>query len=340
MKYLYVLTSTQKDSFYEQFFLSLTSLRLVMPNANVVLLCDSKTKETLIGKRSEYEKLISDIIIINIPIPLSQVEISRWLKTSMRHIIKGDFLYIDCDTIIAEDLSSIFKSDITIGACLDCHSPISSHSNRNTFISCDKKLKFTSYLSDKQFNGGVIFCSDTPETHKIINKWHELWIYSSNKKIIRDQPSFNMAIYENSTHFTELDGTWNCQLVANYLPYLFNAKIIHYFATNITLYSSPFLLASDYIFNSIKESGTISDSILELLKSPKTAFVPHTRVLSGKNMLEVLESDLFKSLYFINKKAPLIFKMNNNIVSFFKKIIKYFLIKKSKKKNEVQKYYY
>jgi len=339
MKYLYVLTSTQRDNYYEQFFLSLTSLKLLMPNAHTILLCDSKTKETLTGKRAEYEKLISELLSINVPETFSHIETSRWLKTSMRNHVQGDFLYIDCDTIISEDLSSIFKLDINFGACLDCHSPLSSHANKDLFVNCDKKLDFSSYLSDKYYNGGIIYCSDTPQAHKILDRWHELWLYSRSKKILRDMPSLNMAIHENFQYFTELNGIWNCQLIANYLPFLVDAKILHYFATNLIFYSSPFLFASENIFNDIKENGVISKKILKLLKNPKTSFISQTRVFSGNEMLHVLDSDLFKSLYFMHKKTPLIFKFFNNVSSSFKKLIKNNLIKKNKKKNSVERFY-
>jgi lipopolysaccharide biosynthesis glycosyltransferase len=226
MQYLYTLTSADKDTYYEQFLLSITSLKLLMPSSNIILLCDSKTKKTLIGKRTEYEKLVSDVIIADVP-EMPQVEVSRWVKTSMRRLVSGDFLFIDCDTIITDDLSSITKLGIKFGACLDKHSLIDKHGKKGNIVEIDKRLGFTSYLSGKHFNSGVIFCADTPETRKIFDRWHELWLFGRSKNIQRDQPSFNMAVYENLSFFTELDGTWNCQIAFNGLPYLANSKIIH-----------------------------------------------------------------------------------------------------------------
>ena len=84
MQYLYVLVSNEKDFYYEQFLLSVTSLKLFTPHAYIVLLCDSKTKETLTWKRSEYEKLVSKTITVNAPVDMLQIEVSRWLKTSLR----------------------------------------------------------------------------------------------------------------------------------------------------------------------------------------------------------------------------------------------------------------
>jgi hypothetical protein len=67
MKYVYVLTSSEKDIYYEQFFLSLASMRLYNPDAEVIALIDDKTKRGLTGKRSGYEKLISEVKTITPP---------------------------------------------------------------------------------------------------------------------------------------------------------------------------------------------------------------------------------------------------------------------------------
>ena len=170
MQYLYVLTSSDKDSYYEQFLMSVTSLIHFMPNAQTVLLCDSMTKETLTGKRSGYEKYISNVITAETPADMTQVEVSRWLKTSMRRLINGDFLFIDCDTIVTDDLSSITEKGIIFGACLDKHSLIDRHEKKGNIIEIDKRLGFTSCLSGKHFNSGVIVCADTPEIRKLFDR--------------------------------------------------------------------------------------------------------------------------------------------------------------------------
>lgn len=64
MKYVYVLTSSENDFYYEQFFLSITSMRLYNPNAEIIVLIDEKTKKGLIGKRSGYEPLASETVQI------------------------------------------------------------------------------------------------------------------------------------------------------------------------------------------------------------------------------------------------------------------------------------
>ena len=339
MHYLYTLTSSIKDTYYEQFLMSAASLKLKMPGADIILLCDSKTKETLTGKRSEYEKLVSKTIAAEVPDITSQVEVSRWLKTSMRRFVQGDFLFIDCDTIIADDLSSIENMGIDFGACLDKHCVISNHEKGEYIIGNDKKLGFSSYLSNKHFNSGVIFCTDTSDTKKIFNRWHELWLFSKSKNIVRDQPSLNMAIHENGSFITELNGTWNCQITHNGLPYLSNSKIIHYFASDRIFHTLPFVFTSNEIFAEIKNTGVIPDEVLEMLKTPKSAFLPESRIITGKNMLHLINSDIFESAVILQKRLPRFFNFINRLCSIVKKITKSIMVKKAKNKNGETKFY-
>jgi len=339
MQYLYILTSTLKDNYYEQLLLSVTSLNLLMPNSRIVLLCDPKTKDTLTDKRCEYEKFVCETITVDVPKELNQMEASRWIKTKMRSLVKGDFLFIDCDTIITDDLSSITELGIKFGACLDKHSLIDKHGKGKSIIEYDKKLNFSSYTSNRHINSGIIYCRDEPQTHKLFDRWHELWLYSKNKMILRDQPSFNMAIFENSDIFSELDGTWNCQISYNGLPFLTKSKIIHYFATDIYLNIPSFLLAGDEVFNYIKQTGSVSADALNLLKDPRSAFSAESQIISGSDMLSVLNSSLFQFIYLLKKKKPFIFNVFNNIVSFFKNLAKIFVIKFDKNKNRKLRYY-
>jgi hypothetical protein len=339
MQYLYVLVSTPNDIYYEQFLLSVTSLRLLMPDAEVVLLCDTKTKETLTGKRTAYQALVSRTITADAPNTMPQVEVSRWVKTSIRRLVPGDFLFIDCDTIVTGYLSEITKLGIQFGACLDKHSLINRHGKANAIIENDKKLGFTSYTSNRHFNGGIIYCTDTPENHAIFDRWHELWLYSNSKKVVRDQPAFNMAIHEIAPFITELDGTWNCQIAFNGLPFLTDAKIIHYFASDLVLHTSPFILAANKIFKKIKETGVISDDIMELLKNPKAAFESESRIIAGDDVLNVINSSPFEVLLWIQQKQPGIFRIISRFSSIGKKIAKFFIVRTSRKKDGGIKFY-
>ena len=314
MKFVYVLTSSENDFYYEQFFISIVSLRLHNPQSFIIALIDSKTKQGLKGKRSGYEQFISEIVTIIVPEGLSQTETSRWIKTSMKKYITGDFFYIDCDTVIADNLNDNFLPEINIGAILDTHVLLETHHLAPYFESQDKKIGFTSFKSGKRFNGGVIFCRDTVVADEFFFHWHSLWNYSSKKGSHHDMPPLNQADHDMGGVITELGGEWNCQITHNGLPFLSEAKIIHCFATSSKLYDCPFIPASFMILSSAKETGVISPELMEMLKNPKSAFKLSSRIISGQTELDTINSKLFSLLLFVRRKVPVIFTALNSFL--------------------------
>jgi hypothetical protein len=320
MKYVYVLTSSQNDLYYEQFYISVVSLRLFNPQAYIILLCDKKTKTGLTGLRSEYEKIISELKIINTPESLSQKESSRWIKTSLCEYITGDFLFIDCDTVITGRLDNSFTEDIVVGAVLDTHVPIFNHHLKQTFQDDNKKLGFIApFKNDFYFNGGLLFCRDRPQTKDFFAKWFSLWNKSRILGNSQDMPSLNEANYESGNIIKELGGEWNCQISHNGLPFLNKAKIIHYYATSLLSFKSPYLPASDEVLLSIRETGVISEKIMSLLLEPKSAFSYNTRLFADQIIFDILESGFFSKLLWLRRKHKKWFWKLNSVINFIKK---------------------
>ena len=73
------------------------------------------------------KKYVSEIIVVNVPDGMNKMHRSRYLKTTLRQHISGDFLFVDADTVITCDLSEIDEVDMEIAAVLDRHSPVSEH---------------------------------------------------------------------------------------------------------------------------------------------------------------------------------------------------------------------
>jgi hypothetical protein len=320
MKCVYVLASSLQDFYYEQFYTSVVSLRLFNPDAHIILLCDRNTKNNLTDLRSGYEKEISELKVINTPEELSQKESSRWIKTSISEYVHDDFLFIDCDTIITDKLDNSFPQDVVIGAVLDTHVPLSHHYLKQTFQEDNRKLGFLAPLKNNYyFNGGLLFCRDNPQTKEFFAKWHFLWNKSRVLGNSQDMPSLNEANYELGNIIKELGGEWNCQISHNGLPYLYNAKIIHYYSTSLVSFDSPFILASEKILRYIKMNGVISCEIMRILKKPKSAFSPKARIISDQIALDVLESAFFSKLLWFRRKHQKLFNKFNSFLSRIRK---------------------
>jgi lipopolysaccharide biosynthesis glycosyltransferase len=295
MQYVYVLTSDENDFFLEQLVLSITSLRLKMSNAAVTVLTDDITAATLTEKRSIIYKLADEVKVLSSPSELNKLRRSRWLKTTMRKNIIGDFLYIDCDTVIADDLSDIGNTKADVAAILDQHSFVREHPLKKRFFTLDKELGFSSAeKTNKQFNGGILFCRDTPLAHDFFDEWHKLWLFSISKGINVDQPSLNQAGVNKNNIITELGGIWNCQIEFSGLQFLSQAKIIHYFTSGRN--EKPYLLANNSFFEEIKKTGCIPEEIFAKLQDPRELFCSQVRLVADKRMLAIIDSAVFDYL--------------------------------------------
>lgn len=328
IKYVYVLTSSSSDSYYEQFFLSVVSLRLYNPASDIIVLLDQKTKEGLTGKRAGYENYVSEIKVIPVPELFNQKESSRWIKTSIRKHITGDFLFIDCDTVITGKLDPAFPADVKVGAVLDTHVTLSNHHLRDYFRRSDRQAGFTaSFENEKHYNGGLIYCRDSSEGAAFFERWHSLWLAGRDRGNSQDMPSLNQANYELKNSITELGGEWNCQISHNGLSYLYDAKIIHYYATSLVSFTPPYLPASTEILSFIKTHGILSAEISRLLENPKAAFETYTRIIADRAVIDAFDSSLFSKLIWLRKKHPDFFNACDRIMYHLTKTAKKILKK-------------
>lgn len=323
MKYLYVLTSDDTDYYLEQALLSMTSLRLQMSNAHISLLTDTTTEAGLNGKRSEIRNICNELISVDVDERFNKTACSRWLKTSMRQHIKGDFLYIDCDTIIAGDLSFLDTiMNMDVGAVFDSHGKLSHKKRRKPFSvfrmqNLHLKLGFTSITnSDIYFNGGVIFCKDCAMGYKFFSEWHRLWLHCFEKGVATDQQSLNQANYNLGNIIIELDGEWNYQVMAHgSTRYLSTAKIIHYFRISN---KKPYLFANQDIYKSIKVTGSVSQELKNMLAYSKSSFSPDTEL---RLLNEITFSFLIRAaLYAVAKRI-----YNSKFGSAFESVCLFFL---------------
>ena len=138
MKYVYVLTSTEKDLYYEQCLMSVFSLRHYMPKAFISIITDNKTNETF-NNRLELKNYVNEIISVPFNDTVSNIERSRRLKTTIPEYINDSFLFIDCDTIVCDNLSEIENSNYDIAAVLDGHVKLDEHKHKEYFLKREKK---------------------------------------------------------------------------------------------------------------------------------------------------------------------------------------------------------
>jgi hypothetical protein len=277
-----------------------------MPDGFVSLLIDDITEKTLVDKRCKITDLADEVKVITITGEFNKKARSRWLKTSMRQYIKGDFLFIDCDTVICENLQEIEEIAIDIGCVLDEHCYLETWFKNNPrrkkdLQSLDTKLGFESTIqSNTHFNSGVIFCRDIPLVYEFFREWHRLWLQCHAKGITIDQMAFNQVNLSHQGIISELDGIWNCQILCDgAVRYLGDSKIIHYFIEKAMKMknSVPYLLANSDILKKIKNTGNIDNEIKEKLLFPRGAFSSEARLIIPDSFLDSLSFIFFNKLF-------------------------------------------
>lgn len=327
MKYVYVLTSTINDLYYEQCLMSVFSLKTHNPDSHVIILVDNKTKDSFTkeNKRDGLKNAGAEIVSVNFDDSIKNVERSRRLKTTIPQHISGDFLFIDCDTIICDNLSDIENINSNFAAVLDGHVPLSQHKHKEYFIKREKKLGFTATKTlGVHFNSGVMLYRDCEKSRKMFDEWNKIWDWCFTKKHDHhDQPAFNEANLRSGKILSELSGEWNCQISQGGLQFLKNAKIIHYFSSEAAgkNYISYYKLADKSIQQRIKETGKIPEDIKQMILDPKFQFTG-VHLLNDQRLIEIMQSPLIFTISDIKSHCPGLYKIIDGICACFRKFAK------------------
>lgn len=313
-KIVYVLVSNVNDCYLEQALVSIYSLRLYNPNAEVLLVIDKDTEKTLKeGNRKQILRYITDIIVVHVPSQYSNMQKSRYIKTSLRKYVNGDFLFIDTDTIITAELNEIDNISADLASVPDRHLIIKFNWMKKSIRNWASKFDWHFSEDSYYFNSGVLLVKDTDLATQLFEHWHAVWKKFAAQGINYDQPSLAKANELVGLKINKLDDIWNCQINANGLPYLKNAKVIHYFASAIGGGKyQPYKFMDKDFFIRIKSCDELGKEIVELIKNAKYAFNPFCSIIGYDDA-----KFLYSRAYWLYKQHPLAYK----IVDIYSRII-------------------
>lgn len=310
-KIIYVVTSNENDYYLEQTLLSILSLRIHNPHAVVTLVVDESTYQVILNTREKLRDSVTNIIVAPTPKEYNNVQKSRFIKTSLRKLIDGDFLFIDSDTVISAPLDEVDNIKASVAAVKDKHLDIKNHNWKNlienwaTFVNWELTPKDNVY-----FNSGVFYVKDDEAAHKLYKKWHQFWLESNEKGLSIDQPVLGKANSICGHIIKELPGIWNCQILENGLRFLNEAKIIHFFSSTLDNRgaNSAYLLKDVSIYHSIRNTNDIPLEILNLLHNPKKAFKDRVVLLSDDE-IDLMATPIYQKIKSIYLNSPSKFKL-------------------------------
>ena len=316
-KILYVITTRETDVYYEQLLVSVTSLRLYMTKeeAWVTVLTDNKTNETMTGFRSKLDDLVNEKIVIDFPDNVSMYDRSRLLKTGMRKYVKGDFLYIDSDTVICDRLDELDDFGFELGAVMNCHVNFMDNPYRNWHVWQAKHLGWDVSKDDVYYNGGLCYSKEGKTSDEFFRHWNEDWIYSNKKGIPNDEPSFAQANIEMGYPLKEIPGEWNCQLKYG-LKYLNKVKILHFLCTQYMPSSKDCLyyFTDKAVYLKIRENGGMTEEVMYMLKHPLEGFNKLTMIVGGSDVDMLHDNTAVERLMLSSKTSPKLYKFCNKLV--------------------------
>lgn len=297
---VYSIISSEQDYYLEQLIMSVHSLRMYNPAAYVIVVTDDSTANTLIGWRSYIKGIINHLQVIPVPSQYNPMQRSRFLKTNLRKFVKGNYLFIDTDTIICASLEEIDNIDADMALVADCNGNLLL--DEQSVVDRCHIAGFDNMRDQPYFNSGVMLVRDTTVTHNLYKEWYIQWQHSLSKGVNLDQPSMNYVNTQLGKLITELPGIWNCQIFFKGWKYLPKAKIIHYAGG-----SKQKKLQELYTL--VRNKGINDYRINILFKQPKTKLYSYlTDQLHNRRAMLLL----YLYIYF-NPIYNIIHKINKNI---------------------------
>lgn len=269
MKYLYVLVGAKKGFYCEQTLVSMLSLKNIDPEAYITLLVDAQTDADFKESIGKLRKFISEYIVVPVTENISPMARSRYIKTSMRKFVNGDFLYVDGDTLwnapVCED---DFTHDIM--GVLDGHCLLTNHPLKESIEEDFQKTNCNPHV-EKYINGGVLYSKDSDVSRSFFENWHNKWRETSSGGCLIDMPALNYAIRCSGESFSLLPDSYNVQISRSW-RYFMQSKVIHFYTGwQDEFFESPYLFQKRPFWLGVQNNG-VDESAMKAICHPLTAF--------------------------------------------------------------------
>lgn len=237
--------------------IAVASLRARNPSLHLVVACDHQTD---IAIRRTGNPLIGEVdewVVAYTP-PGNAGFRNRFIKTSLRSLIEGPFLFLDSDIFVCGDLSGIFTLNADIAGARNRSSVKFNEQvavqDFTMLVAMGWKLGTEVYV-----NAGVLYYNDTPGAYRFADEWHRRWMQSFARfEDHRDQPAMHFALHETQPRLAVLPDRFNAQF--KFTPGVASgAAIWHYYASLNKPPHTPFeQLANDLMHGFTLDKGEIA----------------------------------------------------------------------------------
>lgn len=204
------------------------AVRRLHSQARIILVTDKPTARAMAHDNHALPDIATEIIVQPTDSDDSIVS-NRHLKTVLRQLVKGDYLYLDNDAIAVRPLDRAWPKRADLALAHDWNRRGVTPSALPAIEKLRAQLGWE-FLPDRYFNGGVIFVRDTSAAHNFYTQWHRRWQQTRSLGIPEDQISLNSVIAADIATMAILPARDNW---VTYSPGLLRgrARIFHFWAS-------------------------------------------------------------------------------------------------------------
>ncbi len=187
----FVLAAKDLGLYADMAAVAALAVRRLHPQARTILVTDELTARAIDHGSHALGNIVSEIIVQPTGTD-DPIVSSRRLKTVLRQLVKGDYLYLDNDVIAVRPLDGGWPEGADLALARD-------RNQRGIppyFLPIIEKLRAKrgwEFPPDRYLNTGVIFVRDTPAAHAFYAEWHRRWQQTLSLGIREDQWSLNGA---------------------------------------------------------------------------------------------------------------------------------------------------
>jgi len=207
---VYALCSRGRDHYSAMARISAMSVRISNPGAQILVLTDRQSLDALQSCRDPLVEAVDDVRICHTPAGNAKFR-SRFIKTGARSSLDGQFILLDCDTLVRGSLAELTDIGCDIAGSpnhsTDRYEDQIWQNDRGTIASQNWAVR-----SDAYINTGVLLFNDTPLAKEVGDGWHRAWLdWHARSGDHRDQLVFNSVICRDDIDFFVLPHRFNAQ---------------------------------------------------------------------------------------------------------------------------------
>ncbi|MEM1107212.1 MAG: putative nucleotide-diphospho-sugar transferase [Planctomycetota bacterium] len=266
MKFVYVLVADRYNAYCDMLYISCRVAREMTDIGSIEVLLSRQAEKILTPHRFLFEKIGVRFTAVDTPDYKNLLDQSRHIKTQMRLLVDGEFLFCDVDTlpvnIFRRDLESCRSSDFA--ACRDRNFMRPYLYSPRYHADMFETLGWA-HPMPRYFNSGVIYWGDTAAAQDLCAAWHRDWHKTRELGVSYDQPSLNRILNEHSDRYRlkTLPKCYNAMVDAS--PWLARkARILHFYTRNGMPRRNTVLFE---LINAYQATGAIDWSLVEQARS-------------------------------------------------------------------------